>query len=80
MNSTTTITAGMPVYGADARLIGPVESQDEAGLHIGGHHVPREAISRIGKGGIYLKIVGQALLARHDRETEIPADRPSADV
>lgn len=76
MSSTSPITIGMPVYGADAHLIGPVERQDSAGIHVGGHHIPREAIARIAEGAIYLQIAGQALLARHDRQTEQPADRP----
>ena len=76
MSSATLITIGMPVYGADAHLIGPVEREDEASIHVGGHRVPCAAIARVTTSANYLKIVGQALLARHDVQTEQPADQP----
>ena len=77
MTTTAPITVGMPVYGADAHLIGPIERHDDESLHVGGHHVPRAAIARTTTTAVYLKIAGQALLARHDKQTEQPADQPA---
>jgi hypothetical protein len=69
MRSATLIRVGMPVYGVDEELIGPVEGLDGTGLHVGGHHIPSEAIARVSAEAIHLRIGGVALRARHARET-----------
>lgn len=72
MDATVKLTAieqGMPVYGADGDLLGPVEAVHTAGIAVRGHTVPAAAITRVDADGVHL------LLARAAFAT---AQEPSA--
>jgi hypothetical protein len=71
MNNADQITVGMPVYGFDEHLIGPVEELTEDGLVVVGRHIPVAAIDRVLAGQVYLKIVGDMLMAHRDKPAAV---------
>jgi len=58
------VKPGMPVYGSDGELLGPIESISNDGtIRVLTHSVPSMAIARVDATGIYLHVAKAAFAA-----------------
>lgn len=57
------IEPGMPVYGPNGELLGPVEAINNAGIRVLNQSVPPAAISRIDGAGVHLQLAATAFAA-----------------